>query len=369
MPPPELAGNAPRLDVLQPVEIGLFPVFRHEFRAPVPHRLQRRFGERFRIHEPLVGQHRLDHHFRAVAEGLHHLVALDQRHDLRRRVLIRRRLAAKARVVGAAHDGEALGGDRIDHQLARLIPVQPAIFVGDEVDRVHLVLGEFLAVNDGLRLRRLLRVRRAVGPHRGLRVHQAIAGNAPAFRHRVVVEVMRAGDLHRARSEIRVRVFVGDDRDQAAMLLRADGNFAELADDGRIALVIGMHRDRAVAEHGFGPRGGDGDVVARLAKRDVPVLVLFHIFVSRAARERVFEVPHMAVDFGVLDLQIRNRGLELRVPVHQPLAAIDQALIVEIDEDLEDGVVEVSLLPLRRAGRPGHGKGVARPVAGGAEAL
>ena len=60
MPPPELAGDAPRLDVLQPVEIGLFPVLRHEFRAPVPHRFQRRLGERRGVHKPLIGQHRLD---------------------------------------------------------------------------------------------------------------------------------------------------------------------------------------------------------------------------------------------------------------------------------------------------------------------
>src|SRR5690606_37530493 len=33
-------------------------------------------------------------------------------------------------------------------------------------------------------------------------------------------------------------------------------------------------------------------------------------------------------------LPISDRGLELRVPVHQPLVAVDQALVVEVDEDL-----------------------------------
>ena len=46
------------------------------------------------------------------------------------------------------------------------------------------------------------------------------------------LEVVRAGDLDRARAEIRVRVFVGDDRDQAAVFLGADRNFDQLADDG-----------------------------------------------------------------------------------------------------------------------------------------
>src|SRR3546814_11445618 len=76
----------------------------------------------------------------------------------------------------------------------------------------------------------------------------------------VVVEVVRAGDLDRARAERRVRMLVGDDRDLAAMRLRPDRDLAQLADDRRVARVRRMHRHRAVAEHGFGAGGGDGDV-------------------------------------------------------------------------------------------------------------
>ena len=53
-------------------------------------------------------------------------------------------------------------------------------------------------------------------------------------------------------------------------------------------------------------------------------------------------MPHMAVNFDVLDLEIGNRGLEMRVPVHQPLAAVDQALFIHLDKDLDHGVVEIS---------------------------
>ena len=84
----------------------------------------------------------------------------------------------------------------------------------------------------------------------------------PRLATMIVVEVMRAGDLHRARAEILVRVVIGDDRDQAAVLFGANRDFAELADDGRIALIRGVHRHRAVAQHGFGAGGGDGDIVA-----------------------------------------------------------------------------------------------------------
>ena len=180
---------------------------------------------------------------------------------------------------------------------------------------------------------------------------------------------MRAGDLDRARAESRIGVFVGDDRDQAAVFFRADRDFAKLADDGGIAFVGGMHRDSTVAQHGFGPGCGDRDVVAGLAQGDIAVFVFLNIFVGLAASERVFEVPHVARGLDILDLQIGNRGLEMRIPVHQPLAAIDEALVVHVDEDLDDGIVEIAVLALGGTGRAGHGEGVARPVATGTKPL
>ena len=52
-------------------------------------------------------------------------------------------------------------------------------------------------------------------------------------------------------------------------------------------------------------------------------------------------MPKTTRDCLLLDFQIGNRGLELRVPVHQPLVAIDQAVIVEVDEHLENGLGEM----------------------------
>jgi hypothetical protein len=54
----------------------------------------------------------------------------------------------------------------------------------------------------------------------------------------------------------------------------------------------------------------------------------------------------------LLDLQIRDRGLEMRVPVDQPLAAIDVALVVEIDEHADHRVVEIALSPGGQFGAP-----------------
>ena len=57
------------------------------------------------------------------------------------------------------------------------------------------------------------------------------------------------------------------------------------------------------------------------------------------------------------------------VPVDQAFAAIDQALVVHLDKDLDDGVVEVAILTSRRTGRAGHGKGFAVPIGAGAQTL
>ena len=65
----------------------------------------------------------------------------------------------------------------------------------------------------------------------------------------------------------------------------------------------------------------------------------------------------MALHLPRLDLEIGDGGMELRVPIDQPLVAIDQALAVEIDETL------------RTAAEPlVHGEALARPIGRGAEA-
>ena len=63
------------------------------------------------------------------------------------------------------------------------------------------------------------------------------------------------------------------------------GSTAMLADQRLVARVIGMHRHRGVAQHGFGPGGGDGDELV-------------------AVLDRIFDVPEMALDLDVLDFQV-----------------------------------------------------------------
>ena len=108
-------------------------------------------------------------------------------------------------------------------------------------------------------------------------------------------------------------MLVGDDRDQPA----GDRVLDLLADQRLVALVVGMHRDRHVGEHRLGPRGRDLDRAA-------------------AVGERIAQGPELALDVAGLDLEVADRGLELGVPVHQALVAVDQAALVQLDEDVGD---------------------------------
>ena len=94
---------------------------------------------------------------------------------------------------------------------------------------------------------------------------------AGALADLIIVEVVARRDLHRAGAQLRIGMLVGDDRNQAA----GDRMLDLLADDRRIALVIGMHRDRHVGEHRLRTRRRDMDR-------------------ARAVGQRIFEVPEVA---------------------------------------------------------------------------
>ena len=66
-----------------------------------------------------------------------------------------------------------------------------------------------------------------------------------------------------------------------------------------------------------------------------------------------------ALGLDLHDLEVRDRGLELRVPVDEPLVLVDEPLAIELDEHLGDRARQA--LVEREA--------LAAPVAGGAEAL
>jgi hypothetical protein len=69
-----------------------------------------------------------------------------------------------------------------------------------------------------------------------------------------VVRVVPRGDLHRARAEGRVDLLVGDDRNLPARQRQGQHG----ADEVGVALIVRVHGDGGVAQHGLGTGGGDG---------------------------------------------------------------------------------------------------------------
>src|SRR5205814_1747789 len=85
--------------------------------------------------------------------------------------------------------------------------------------------------------------------------------------------------------------------------------------------------------------------------------VALNVIVRLTASEGIFEVPHLATNFAVLDLEVADRGLKPGVPVHEPLVAINEPALVQLNERVRDR----SLVALV------HGESLVGPVARGAE--
>ncbi len=170
-----------------------------------------------------------------------------------------------------------------------------------------------------------------IGCYTGFLVHDVDQGQIVTLAHFEVVEIVRGRYLDGAGALLGIGIFVGDDRNAPADQ-RQD---RVPVDQIPVALVVRMHGDRGVAQHGLGPRGRDGDegVVEPL--------------------QRIFEIPQLALDLDLLHLDVGERGQELGVPMDQPLVLVDQAGLVELHEHFEHGARQ----------RFVHGEALPRPIA------
>ena len=196
MAPPELARDAPVVDVAHPLVVGLAVLLGREADVAFVDRGDGLFRERLNLDEPLGGQARLDHGLAAVA---------------------------LADGVGVVLDGIAgLAFELGDDALARLIAIEAGEGAGDLVE----VRG-FIHDVDGLQL--------------------------VALADGVVVGIVRGRDLDRAGAELRADPRVGDDGDLAPDERHAHACALQVP----VALVDRVDGDGDVAEHGLRPRGGD----------------------------------------------------------------------------------------------------------------
>jgi hypothetical protein len=215
-------------------------------------------------------------------------------------------------------------GSRCDRERVRLAADQRAVAleVGDDA------LARDGAIEAGIRPGR--------GGHLTALVDHRDEIEAVARGHLEVVEVVRRRDLDGAGAELAIDVRIGDDRDLAA----EDRQAERLADQRGVALVLGMHGDRGVAEHGL------RDAWSR--RRSI-----------RCRRRADSAVPELALDVLVLDLDVGERGAAAAAPVDEPAPAVDQPFLVEPDEDLAHRARQALV----------HREALARPVARRTEAL
>ncbi len=149
------------------------------------------------------------------------------------------------------------------------------------------------------------------------------------------------------------------------MLFWPYGNLAELAYDRRIARVIRVHCHGPVTQHCLGASGGDRDVIALFREGHIALFVFLDVGICRSVRERVFEVPHVTSNFEIFDLKVGDRCFEMRVPVDQPLAAIDEPLLIHFNKNLDHSVVEIRRILVANARVTlctCHGKSISIPI-------
>ena len=223
MAPPELARDAPGMDVLHPVVVGLRPVAREDRDPSLAHRLDRRLGQRLDLHPPLLRHERLDDGLAAIADADRVAIGLD--------------LLDQPERLHVLHD-----------PLAALEAVQPGVAAR---------LGRHLAVeaDDGLD-------------------RQVVA--APDLE---VDRIVARRHLDDAGTELGIDGVVRDDLHPDHAVDR--GHLERLAHEVLVALVLGMHGQAGVAELRLRPHRAQGD----RAVLDVDELVVALLALDLDVRE------------------------------------------------------------------------------------
>ena len=225
--PPELTGDAPVLDVLHPVVVGLVHPLGDQLDFAVADNVDGRLCQRLHLDKPLLGDHRLD--------------------------------GGAAAVAGADIVGVLLDLDEI--------PLLLQVF-DDGLSGLIAVHAGILAAGLG---------------HGGVVVHHLDDRQVVAAADLIVVRVVRRGDLDDAGAELHVDIVVADNRNLAANQRQDD----RLADQILVTLVLGVDRNSGIAEHRLRAGGGQNDLSAAVAERvaQVPEVARLLLILNLGVRD------------------------------------------------------------------------------------
>ena len=308
------------------MKIDLFIALRQDPYPAITDRIHGGPGQFGRIHIPLIGQEGLNRDLRAIAMGHHMAFVID--------------------------------------------PVEPALRFG-QGDDLFAGIGAITAMErHRLWHRRTARgeIGIAIQEHCRFGIHHIDHAKTGALAHIPVIEIMGRGDFHRAGALFGIGIGIGHNRDRPPDQRQAHG----FADQMLIAFIIRVHGHAGIAQHGFRACCGDDQVIPFLAEGDGTVFVFFHIFKRRPVFELIAQAPEMAILFDLLHLKIRDRRLEMRIPIDEPFSFVNQSLVIKINEYFQNRIMEIRAVFMagpRIARRARHGKGRALPITGTAQSL
>ena len=271
--PPELARDAPVLNVFQPVEVDLLEALGDDLGAALAHGGHGKLGEGLGLYEPLLGHQGLDHLAAALADAHAHAVRLG---------LHQQTLALK------------VGEDSLARRKA-----------------LHPCVGAALLVE------------------RGVLIHDVDQRQLMALANLVVVLVVGGRDLHGTGAKLLIHILVCDNRDAAAK----GGQHGHAPNQRGEALVVVRHGHRRIAQNRLRARGRHRDPLCNplsppAAAPGIPTRPTVHRPPS-TVHHRVTHIPDRDIALLVLHLQVAHGGLEIRRPVYKVGAPVDQAVVVE----------------------------------------
>ena len=116
-----------------------------------------------------------------------------------------------------------------------------------------------------------------------------------------IIWIVRRSYFHNPRPELRIDESIGDHRNLTAYNRQPHA----AADQMLVPLVVRMHCDGGIAQHGFGPSGGK-----------------YHAFFT--AHDGIADVPQVTGN-GLMDgLDVRDRSVAIGTPVDHIVAAINK---------------------------------------------
>ena len=153
--------------------------------------------------------------------------------------------------------------------------------------------------------------------------------------HFIVIEVMGRRYFNATRSKFWVDIVVSNNWDSSI----TERQVHEFADQVGVALVFRVNSYCRIPKHGLWS-----------GSRNCEVLI--------GVGDRVVEVPQMAIFLFRDYFQIGDGGVQLWIPVHQAVAAINQSFVIEIDKDFLDHSGKLLI----------HGEAFTGPIQGGTHA-